>query len=173
MRYKELLEKIERFFYIGRYGNIDYKAGADTTALAEYCLDLSKRTDDIKVFAKTLGIEVIPNSRFAKKYPPFALRQKRDEYKVSPPEESRLFYDPNQDIFYILIDDALSKGTQQEIIAYDIATLLLEYYTPWDKTIDERRKEDKDDFVAYLLGYMKEEDETETPDELVVEVREV
>lgn len=169
MRYEELLKELRRFFYAEWKGDNHLESRVDVIALVEYCLELSKGTDDIRDFAKALGMEVIPNSRFAKKYPPFALRKKRDYYRESPPEESRIFHDDGEDKFYILIDDALSKGTQQEIIAYDIAALLLDY-VPWERKFQGEHKAEKEDFVAYLLGHMKEEDDPETPDELVVEV---
>lgn len=167
MRYEELLAEVHEFFQ--RDGFSWDKCRVDVRSMVDKCFELGGRQTDIRAFAKELGMEVIPNSQFAKKYPPFALRAKRDYYKVSPPEESRILHDEEEDKFYILIDDALSKGAQQEIIAYDIAALLLDYY-PWERKFRGERKEEVDEFVARLLGYMKEEDDPETPDELDIEV---
>lgn len=82
----------------------------------DLCIELvecTERKTDIYSFAKVLGIKIIPNSQFSKKYPPFALIARKSYWKVCGPEESRIFHDGESGTFYIVIDDALSKGTQR------------------------------------------------------------
>lgn len=137
-------------------------------------VECTERKTDIYSFAKVLGIKIIPNSQFSKKYPPFALIDRKSYWKVCGPEESRIFHDGESGTFYIVIDDALSKGTQREIIAYDISRILLEYHE-WEPHFDDwtpEKERRRNEFVAYLLGFLELEDEPETPDELVIEVGE-
>lgn len=76
MRYEELLKELRRFFYAEWKGDNHLESRVDVIALVEYCLELSKGTDDIRDFAKVLGMEVIPNSRFAKKISTFRIKEK-------------------------------------------------------------------------------------------------
>lgn len=138
-------------------------------------VECTERKADIYSFAKVLGIKIIPNSQFSKKYPPFALKRGKGKWKVESQGESKIFHDDESGSFYIVIDDALSRGTQREIIAYDIARIILEYqdcfamFGEWTPEQEERR----DAFVSYLLGFLELEEEPETPDELVIEVGKV
>lgn len=123
-------------------------------------------------FAEGLGIGIILNSQMKRRIPFFALKAQRNSliwYKDSP-EESRIYYDQKEDRWYILVDDAFSRGTQREIIAYDIARIVLCHYDKYSSISDRDKHEREDEFVLRLLELLDVYDEPETPDELVVEV---
>ena len=142
--------------------------------LAARCLHLGGYGKDVFDFAEGLGIGIILNSQMARRVPFLALKGEKSTLKYygykDDPEESRIYYDQKEDKWYILINDAYSRGTQREIIAYDIARIVL-LHVDEDYGLNDWEKHEREDvFVSYLLPYLKDYDEPETPDELVVEV---
>lgn len=142
--------------------------------LAERCFDLSGRKRDVFAFAEGLGIGIILNSQMERRVPFLAMKAQRCRLETygykDDPEESRIYYDQKEDRWYIHIDDAFSKGTQREIIAYDVAKIVLvsDYKTKYDLLYKSEAREQEDEFVSCLLGLLDVYDEPETPDELEV-----